>query len=262
MIQLDKLYCEDCIETMGRMPDNYLDLTVTSPPYNVEKGYDEHDDSKPYWEYIGWLDGIFVELYRVQKEHSYVAINIGRNTGFNTPAHISAGLERAGFKFYKSVVWLKPKGSAHITAWYRHPSPRYYEPYLVTEDILIYTKGEVKGEFRGDRDPEFAEDVDFINAVSTNVWDIIPESSKCKVHPAPFPYILPARLIKLLSVPGAVVYDPFTGTGTTLVSARDLGRHYVGSEISEEYFNYAEFELKNAGMMDYIHKTGGTHGSQ
>jgi site-specific DNA-methyltransferase (adenine-specific) len=234
------------------MPEDIVDLTITSPPYNVEKAYDTHDDSKPYWDYISWLEEVFVELYRVHKDHSFIAVNIGRNTGWNTPAHISTALENAGFKFYKSIVWVKPKGAAHITAWYRHPCPRYYEPYLITEDILIYTKGEVKGEFRGPQTDEFRADKDFIDEVSTNIWEMMPESHKSRIHPAPFPFALPGRLVRLLSHPGDVVYDPFAGTGTTLIAARDLGRKYIGSEISDDYYKYAEEDLKGAGMMAYL----------
>lgn len=229
----------DCIEWMREQPPCSIDLAVTSPPYCVGIAYGEHNDNMEYDQYMAWLRLVWVELYRVMKEHAYVAVNIGRNTEYNTPAHIATSLEGAGFKFYKSIIWEKPQAAATQTAWYKYPNPRYYEPYLVTEDILLYTKGEVKGDYRGEKldilDPAF------VRSVATNVWRIRPESLKVSrgIHPAPFPLEIPANLIQLLSRPGELVYDPFAGSGTTLQAAKELGRDYVGTDIDPMYVDYA-----------------------
>ena len=65
-------------------------------------------------------------------------------------------------------------------------------------------------------------------------------------HPAPFPEELPRRLIQLYSFKGDVVLDPFAGSGTTCVAARDLGRHYLGYEINSEYYNLAQRRLQDS----------------
>jgi DNA modification methylase len=245
---LRRVHCVDTVEFCHTLPEGFIDLTVTSPPYNVSIDYDTHEDTMSYEEYIAWLDTVWEALYRAHKDHSYIAVNIGRNTEHNTPAHISAGLEKAGFKFYKSVVWTKPVGAANQVMWYKWPYPRYYEPYLITEDILIYTKGEVKGEFRGEKVD--CLDPDFVRAVSTNVWYMQPDGAKVHsgIHPAPFPIELPSRLISLLSLPGEVVYDPFTGSGTTLQAAKELGREYVGTDIDVGYCDYANELLEQDGL--------------
>lgn len=240
----NKILCGDCVEFLDSLPEGTLDLTITSPPYNVGIEYGEHDDSEMAYEcYLAWLGSVFNAMYRAHKEHSYVAINIGRNTEHNTPVHLATLLEKAGFKFYKSVLWVKPQGAATQTFWHKYPHPRYYEPYLVTEDILIYSKGEVKGEHRGPRIDCLEES--FIRDVATNVWRINPDSHKVQkgIHPAPFPPELPSRLIQLLSLPGELVYDPFVGSGTTPLAAYNLGRNYVGTDIDPAYCEYAEQSL-------------------
>jgi DNA modification methylase len=245
---LNKVHCTDCVEFCNSAPSGFVNLTVTSPPYNVGISYNEYGDTLGYDQYVAWLDSVWEALYKVQADSSYVAINVGRNTEFNTPAHVAAGLEKAGFKFYKAVQWVKPVGAASQVFWFKMPYPRYYEPYLVTEDILIYYKGEVKGANRGPKveclDPQFISDV------STNVWYICPDSSKVQkgIHPAPFPIDIPARLIQLLSLPGDVVYDPFAGSGTTLLAASFLDRNYVGTELDQEYCKYARDSLKGKSV--------------
>jgi DNA modification methylase len=217
---------------------------VTSPPYCVGINYGEHDDGMAYPEYLDWIQNVFCHMYDVMKDHSYVAINIGRNSEHNTPAHYAKALENAGFKFYKSIVWVKPQGAATQVCWYKYPHPRYYVPYLVTEDILIYTKGEVMGEFRGEKMDILSKE--FIKKVASNMWEIQPETGKVQkgIHPAPFPPEVPSRLIQLLSLPGDVVYDPFAGSGTTLLVARELGRHFIGTDIDPEYVKYVEDSLR------------------
>lgn len=237
--EFDNVYCMDVIyfcDKFAREYGQFVDLTVTSPPYNVGINYGSYDDSAmAYNSYIDWLNEVWKSIYRVHKDHTYIAVNIGRNTQYNTPAHIAIGLEKAGFKFYKSIQWVKPQGAAVQTCWYKYPYPRYYEPYLVTEDILIYSKGEVTGEYRGEK-VDILDD-DFIRSVASNVWEIQPDGSKVQkgIHPAPFPIELPSRLIQLLSLPGDTVYDPFCGSGTTLEAAQRLGRFPIGTDIDERY---------------------------
>lgn len=79
---------------------------------------------------------------------------------------------------------------------------------------------------------------------SRSVWDFKPERSGDKNHPAPFPYILPARIIKLLTDETAIICDPFMGSGTTLRAAQDLGRRAIGIELSEKYCEVAVGRLR------------------
>jgi DNA modification methylase len=246
----NKVYCGDCIGLCDRAPEGIVNLTVTSPPYNVGIPYGEHGDAMPYDVYMDWLDNVWKSIYKLQADHSFIAVNMGRNTEFNTPAHIAVGLEKAGFKFYKSVQWVKPVGAATQVFWFKYPYPRYYEPYLITEDILIYSKGEVKGEFRGEKID--CLDDEFVRSVATNVWNINPDSGKVSagIHPAPYPLELPARLIRLLSLPGDLVFDPFVGSGTTLQAAAQLGRNYLGTDIDKDYCKYARNLLKTTPVVE------------
>jgi len=81
-MELNKIYNEDCIKTMRKMPDNYIDLTVTSPPYNCGIDYDTHNDNMEWRDYLKWCRGWLKELYRVTKHKGRLALNILLNMRF------------------------------------------------------------------------------------------------------------------------------------------------------------------------------------
>jgi len=104
------------------------------------------------------------------------------------------------------------------------------------EYILVFSKETFSLPARG-KTPDITRD-EFLSWTSS-VWTFPPEKAKRVGHPAPFPEELPRRLIKLYTYPGDVVLDPFAGSGTTLVVAKKLGRHFVGYEIKREYVEIA-----------------------
>lgn len=215
------------------MPENYLDLTVTSPPYNVGTKYDSYEDSRPYIDYFTWIESWLLELYRVTKPDGRACINHFFSTSINgircSPiAKIIAIAEKVGFKYHGLSIWTDNTLSK-LTAWGSWLSAS--APFVNTpfEGVIILYKETWKKSVPGATNISKGE---FIAGCS-GVWNFQPENRK--LHPAPFPLSLPSRCIELFSYEGDLVYDPFIGSGTTAVACKKLNRNFIGSEVSQEY---------------------------
>lgn len=106
---LNKLFCEDCNETIKRMPDDYLDLTVTSPPYNVNLTYDKYNDNKKLKDYLNFLKNIFEGIYSKTKDGGRCAINIGDKDNGKIPTHslITNFMIEIGWLPLTTIIWDK-----------------------------------------------------------------------------------------------------------------------------------------------------------
>ncbi len=235
---LDQLYCQSS-ESMDQLPDNCVALMVTSPPYNVGKEYDEDlaiDD------YLGLLKRVFAETYRVLEPGGRVAVNVanlGRKPYVPLNHYVAGLLNDLGYMLRGEVIWQKAKGAGGSCAWGSWKSAQNPTLRDVHEYVIVGCKesfGRVrKGESTIERD-EFME-------ATTSIWSMRTASAKRIGHPAPFPEELPRRLIELYTFTGDLVLDPFIGSGTTAVAARDAGRHYVGYDTNQDYIELATRRL-------------------
>ena len=213
-----------------------IDLTVTSPPYNVGKEYDgtTESDSLEYAEYQKftkqWLKTCF--LWTAPTGRLCVNVSIDKNKNGKQP--LSSDVTRlameVGWKYHTTIVWNEGNISRR-TAWGSWKSAS--APHIITpvEVVIVLYKGSWKRERQ--RTSDITAD-EFKNWV-LGVWTFNGESGKRIGHEAPFPRELPRRCIKLLSFPGDIVLDPFAGSGTTLIEALALGRHAIGVEIEKQY---------------------------
>lgn len=257
-MEVNWIYNEDCLQTLSRMEDGVLDLTVTSPPYNVDLGhnkhnsdsYDEYDDNRDMEEYLGWLRSIFAEVYRCTKEGGRCVINIGDKANGSVPTHvyITNFMLELGWGYYTTIIWNK-SNIGNRTAWGSYMSascPSFPTPF---EFILVFYKGTRKMEDKWKRGSGVSEKM-FIES-SLALWSFagakktVKKASKYdpqgkdSIHPAAFPVELPLRCIYMLSHKGGLVYDPFMGSGTTAIAALVAGRAFIGSEISASYCEMA-----------------------
>jgi DNA modification methylase len=228
-----KCFNSDILKT--NIPDNSIQLIITSPPYNVGIKYDTHSDNMEYTDYIKWLTDVFVFLYDKLVDGGRLCINIAP-TGIKNfaPIHhdLITQLRATNYRFVSEILWYKQNRTAR-TAWGSFKSPSC--PYVLPswEYVYVLQKGE---KLISDKIPDITKE-EFLKFVD-GFWNIKPETKK-KGHPVPFPEELVYRLIKLYTYPGDTVCDPFGGSGTVAKVAREQKRDFVVVEISSEYFNIA-----------------------
>ncbi|RPI20151.1 MAG: site-specific DNA-methyltransferase [Actinobacteria bacterium] len=238
---IDRVYCQSS-ERMQQLPNDCVALMVTSPPYNVGKDYDEDLDLE---QYLGLLERVFTETFRVVEAGGRVAVNVA-NLGrkpYLPLNHLVAGLlADIGFLLRGEIIWQKAKSAGGSTAWGSWRSAK--NPTL--RDVHEYVVVASKGSFKRVREGKDTIGKDDFLGATVSVWDILPESARRVGHPAPFPVELPRRLIELYTFAGDLVLDPFLGSGSTAVAAVTTGRHYVGYESEPRYVEMAERRIADA----------------
>ena len=240
----------DCLEGIDSIEDNYLDLVITSPPYNVDLGnnkyhknpYDLYNDNKEHKEYILWLKDVFSKLYVKLCKGGRCCINIGdsKNGAVPTSSDIIQFMKEIGYIPLTHIIWDKSQVSNRV-AWgsFQSPScPSFPTPF---EHILVFCKEDKRLQRKGDTDITKQEFIDW----SLAIWRFAPETKQKKIgHNAMFPEELPTRCLKMFSWIGANVCDPFNGAGTTALACIKNKRNYIGFDISEEYINITKNRIK------------------
>jgi len=256
-MQINTIYNENCLETMARMSDGFVGLTVTSPPY---------DGLRTYNGYSFDFEGVAKELYRVTKNGGVVVwvVGDGVENGSETLSSFKQAIffkEQCGFNIHDTMIYQKRNFS--------HPEKTRY--HSVFEYMFVLSKGRL-GTFNPIKDRKnltagavgnlgvntFTEK-DGSKSVRTkkvtaefgmrhNIWlgNTRGQEDMCVKlsHPAMMPKWVARDHIASWSNPEDIVYDPFLGSGTTAQEARALGRNYIGSEISEEYCKMVHERLK------------------
>ncbi|MFN8443928.1 MAG: site-specific DNA-methyltransferase [Caldilineaceae bacterium] len=234
----NQIYCHTS-EAMSHIPDGTVGLAFTSPPYNVGKDYDPDLDLKAY---LALIEQVGREVHRVLLPGGRYVINIanlGRKPYIPLHALFYEVHQRIGFLPMGEIIWQKGKGASGNCAWGSWMSAKAPRLRDIHEYLLVFAKDKFVRPDKGESDIRREE---FMQS-TLSIWEILPESAKRVGHPAPFPVALAERVIKLYSYVGDVVLDPFAGSGTTCVAAKQAGRHYVGYEISEEYCRLAQSRL-------------------
>jgi len=230
---------------MSDLTDASIELIVTSPPYWDLKNYRTTAQmglGQSYEEYLAEIARVGAELRRVLQPGRFLCWIVGTRVSDgdmkDIPGESVRIFEGQGFTFKKEIIWVKPKGVQGL--WQRgttqflktKPFPTCANLNIQHETILILQR---EGDFERRTDHRLSEA--FIKETAWSVWTL--GVSMTKGHPAPFPVEIPRRLIEMYSWPGETVLDPFLGTGTTLLAARELGRQGVGYEVNEGYCEMA-----------------------
>jgi len=232
---VNKIIVGDCLEIMRNLPDNSIDLVVTSPPYNLKnstgngmkdgrggkwknaalvKGYSHHDDNMPHEEYVIWQKECLAEMMRTIKETGAIFYNHKWRVqdGILQDRHDIVN----GFPVRQIIIWRR-KGGINFNPGYFLPT--YEVIYLIAKP---HFKLAPKANAFGD------------------VWEFSQEMNNS--HPAPFPLSLANRCIE--STDAQLILDPFMGSGTTALAAKRLGRDFVGIELSPEYCEKARARVE------------------
>lgn len=239
-IEVSRIYNEDCMETLSRVEDQEIDLSITSPPYNmnlrIRKGeYCSRQITKEFSnKYEGFTDNMPIDdFYSHHFNRLGMLIEKSKLVFYNIS--IVTGSKRAFFKMIGSFHdYLKD-----IIIW----DKGYGEPAMQTgilnrqsELILVFEKSNaISRQFK---------DAPFKRGTLSDLWTIPKERSKVKGHAAVFPEVLIENILVNFSQEGDIVYDPYMGTGTTAVVAERLNRRWFGSEINSEFCKAANQRIK------------------
>jgi DNA modification methylase len=251
-MKTNTIHNENCLDTMARMEDDFVDLTVTSPPY---------DNLRTYNGYSFDFENIAKELYRVTKEGGIVVWIVGDATvkGSETGTSFKQALffKEWGFKLHDTMIWNKPNSMPNVI------KTRYRSSF---EYMFVFTKGKPKTtnmiqepcKYAGVSIKRTKGNIEAIGKdksnlttksekIKSNVWDFIVAGTNYG-HPATFPEQLANDHIMSWSNEGDIVYDPFMGSGTTAKMAIVNNRRYVGSEMSKEYCEIAEERINKPDL--------------
>jgi site-specific DNA-methyltransferase (adenine-specific) len=248
-------YCEEGITihnantlTTRAVAEKSIDLVVTSPPYNVDIAYGQHDDAQSYPSYLQfserWLDRCLSWL----KDDGRLCLNIPLDKNKDGQQSVGADLtviaKKLGFRYHSTIVWNEGNISRR-TAWGSWMSAS--APYVIApvELIVVLYRKVWKRATPGRSDISRKDFMDWTNGL----WTFNGESRKRAGHPAPFPLELPRRCIRLFSYVGDTVLDPFMGSGTTLAAAAGCGRRAIGIEIEKKYCTVARTRLRALGRV-------------
>jgi DNA modification methylase len=251
-MELNKIYNENCLDTMARMPNNFIDLTVTSPPY---------DNLRNYNGYSFDFESVAKELYRITKEGGVVVWVVSDATinGNETGTSFKQALffKECGFNLHDTMIYYINGTGA------KGSNLAYWQSF---EYMFILTKGKPKtvnriadkknknaGKKRGSKGSNKLNKIGTRTerigvlapeySIRANVWMYNVGQNDKTIHPAVFPEELVRDHIYTWSNEGDLVYDCFMGSGTTAKMSHIYKREWLGSELSEEYIKDAERRL-------------------
>ena len=250
-MELNKIYNEDCLDTMAKMPDNFINLTVTSPPY---------DNLRQYNGYSFDFESIAKELFRITKQGGVVVWVVGdatvKGSESGTSFRQALYFKEIGFNLHDTMIWYKPNAMPNVD------KSRYCQSF---EYMFVFSKGKPKttnlrmiptknaGKTikrktlqtqncnKADREDKTKD-----TRIDFNVYTLNVGGKKEAEHPALFPEALANDHIISWSNENDLVYDPFMGSGTTAKMCILNNRNWIGSEISSEYCNIIEERIKIA----------------
>lgn len=322
---LDNIVHGDNLAILKLIPDNKINLIITSPPYFKQRDYGGGiGNEKTVEEYIDNLFKVFSECIRILKENGSIVFNIGDK-------YLEGSLQLIPYRFATEALRIFPVKLVNSITWVKpNPTPRQYQKRLVSsaEPFFHFVKGddycynfsnymsnngikskrtngnnvgkkyfelietsnltleqkklalcelqEVIEEVKSGKIESFRMKIKGIHSepfggqdggrkyqlmrkgftiikikgepIKRDVIECAVETIKGCKHPAVYPLFIIKELVKLLSKSGDIVLDPFVGSGTTAVAAKELDRKYIGIEINEEYCKYAQERLKNIGI--------------
>lgn len=256
----NKIYNESCLDTMSRMPEGFIDLTVTSPPYDNLRTYEQGIDET--WGESIWKP-IIRELYRVTKDGGVVVwiVNDATINGSETCTSFKQAIfaVECGFRLHDTMIWQKNSPPLTHNRYEQHfeymfvfskGRPKSFNPIYENRS---YVDKRTHKSYRRNKDGN-GFDIGFVGSdnkkMICNVWGIrvgyglVTADTIAHQHPAIFPEKLAADHITSWSNEGDLVYDPFMGSGTTAKMAHILNRKWIGSETSQKYCNLAEKRLQ------------------
>ena len=251
----NQIYNENNLATMARMPDNYIDLTLTSPPYDNLRHYDG---------YTFEFEKVAKELYRITKQGGIVVWVVSDATinGSETGTSFKQALyfKEIGFNLHDTMIWTKnpmPQNHNRYEQAFEYMfvfskgKPKTFNPIMVPK---VYKDTRERRNFHRNKTNNDTKRKGFVgkqpDKLDINVWKMsvggghVTKDKIAYQHPAIFPEKLAYRHIISWTNENDIVYDPFMGSGTVAKVCILTNRKYIGSEISKKYCQIAEKRIK------------------
>jgi site-specific DNA-methyltransferase (adenine-specific) len=250
---LDSTICQDIFEILDWLPEQSIDLVFADPPYNLTRSFGQETfKSRTLEAYEGWLETWIPRLARVLKPAGSIYICGDWRS--------SAAIHRVAERYFvvrNRITWEREKGRGAKNNWKNASEDIWFctvsDDYIFNVDAVKLKRRVMAPYTDGNGQPKDWDDTQagrFRLTHPSNLWvDLtvpfwsMPENTD---HPTQKPEKLLAKVILASTREGAVVLDPFLGSGTTSVVAKKLDRHYIGVEIDERYCCLAEKRLEMA----------------
>ena len=245
MVELNKFHNEDCLVTLDRVDDSFIDCVLTSPPYNMTKRkggyadkqhrYDKYQDWKTEDEYNQWTCDLFNKIDKKLKDNGIILYNFSYSIENPSLPYtmIASIINNTPFTVADTIFWKKSNSIPHPASYNRLNR-------IIEFIFVIVRKKEIKS-FNcykqvvriSPKGQKYYEIVDnFITAKNND------ESTN--LNKATYSTELCEKLMKIYTKEGDIIYDPFMGTGTTGVACKLINRNFIGSEISEDQVLYSQ----------------------
>ena len=253
MVELNRIYNEDCLSLMDKMDNNCVDVVLTSPPYNTgrnhcsmenyEKRYDIYLEERNNEEYIDWTIDIFNHYDKILKENGCVLYNISYGNENADLLFILVGeiIKRTNFTIADTIIWKKKSALPNNVSANKLTR--------ICEFVFVFCR---KNEYNTFYTNKKIVSYSKINqAYYENIFNFFIANNNdevCDLNKATFSTDFCKKLIDIYVPKNGVVYDSFMGTGTTAVACISKNRDYIGSEVSEKQCEWANNRLCSIQM--------------
>ena len=258
---MDRILTGDCLEHLAALPAGGVDLAFADPPFNIGYDYDVYNDRRARADYLAWTDRWLAAVRRVLAPDGALFVAIGDEYA----AEMKVRLDGVGLTLRNWIVWHYTFGVHCTRKFSRSHAHIFY--YVVNPKRFTFNADAVR--VPSARQTTYADRrANPAGKLPDDTWVLRPqEEERCfraesdswyvprvcgtfkerTGHPCQMPEAVLERIIKVSSDPGDLVLDPFAGSGTTLATAKRLGRRYLGIELSGEYAARVRRRLEGVG---------------
>jgi len=229
----NRIICGDCIEVLGKIDEPFVDLIFADPPFNIGYKYDKYYDKVKKKNYIAWTKEWMSACKKVMKPHGSFYIAIGDDYA----ANVKIIADELGLFMRNWIIWHYTFGQQTKSKFARAHTHIFY----FANDNKNFTFNDHAVRVPSDRQLIYNDKrANPLGKMPNDVWDEFPRvcgtfKERQGWHPCQMPENLLTRIIAVSSNTGDCVLDPFSGSGTTAAAVVQLGRNFIGVEISEKY---------------------------
>lgn len=252
-----QLFNGDCLEVMQDMPDNFVDLCISSPPYNLDIKYNTYKDKRV--DYIDWQIEIWNTVCQKLKDTGHLFLNLQpTRKNYFMPFEIVSKLD---WQVQNIFIWNKSiyidnyiRGQSHSMKSKKYVPNGWEYVFHITKNAETEINWETS---KVPYNPKWAKQnqkrFGYTHRPTVNTWFIpyktINNYNKAKIkgtnkHPAVFPEQLVKQCVKISSLENGIILDAFMGTGTTGIVAKELGFDFIGIEIDKDYFDLSGHRIQ------------------